>query len=63
MNALQQRASAHDRIAVLLDDPIVELVMCRDGLTRDGVYAAMSDMRLRLRHRQSLYNEPRQSAA
>lgn len=29
------------RVAVLLDDPVAEAVLRRDGLTREGVFAQM----------------------
>ena len=37
-----------ERLHDLLDDPIVETLMRRDGVTRDEVLAVVADMRLRL---------------
>lgn len=48
MNASQQRLSPGEHVDELLSDPIVELVMRRDGITRDDVLAVMADMRGRL---------------
>ena len=48
MNGTHQRPPTGERIADLLDDPIAELVMRRDGVTREHVIGIMTDMRGRL---------------
>ncbi len=48
MNGMPHRAPGGDRLHDLLDDPIVETLMRRDGVTRDDVLAVVADMRLRL---------------
>ncbi len=48
MNGTPSRPPAGERVQDLLDDPIVQLVMRRDGLTRDDVLSVMFDMRRRL---------------
>lgn len=44
----QRRMAESRRVLDLLDDPIVELVMRRDGVTRDEVLGVLEDMRCRL---------------
>ena len=39
---------AGDRVSDLLDDPIVQLVMRRDGVTREEVLSVVAAMRGRL---------------
>jgi hypothetical protein len=37
------------RVAALLDDPVAQTVLCRDGLTRDSVIAQMEPIAFWLR--------------
>jgi len=48
MNGTHQRPPNGERIADLLDDPIAQMVMRRDGVTREHVLGIMTDMRWRL---------------
>ncbi len=48
MNGMLHRAPLGEKLHDLLDDPIVETLMRRDGVTRDDVLAVVADMRLRL---------------
>ena len=48
MNGTHKRLPAGERVVDLLDAPIVDLVMRRDGVTRDDVLAILGDMRNRL---------------
>lgn len=48
MSTIQQGLSPGEQVDELLSDPIVELVMRRDGVTRDDVLEVMADMRRRL---------------
>jgi len=48
MNGMHHRPPTGERLHDLLDDPIVETLMRRDGVTRDDVLAVVADMRVRL---------------
>lgn len=48
MNGMHHRPPAGEKLHDLLDDPIVETLMRRDGITRDDVLAVVADMRVRL---------------
>ena len=48
MNGMYHRPPVGERLHDLLDDPIVETLMRRDGVTRDEVLAVVADMRARL---------------
>ena len=48
MNGMHHRPPAGERLHDLLDDPIAETLMRRDGVTRDDVLAVVADMRVRL---------------
>ena len=48
MNGMHLRPPVGERLHDLLDDPIVETLMRRDGVTRDDVLAVVADMRVRL---------------
>ncbi len=48
MNGMHHRPPVGERLHDLLDDPIVETLMRRDGITRDEVQALVADMRVRL---------------
>ncbi|MEI6557424.1 MAG: hypothetical protein WCO00_03380 [Rhodospirillaceae bacterium] len=48
MTGMHNRPPAGERLHDLLDDPIVETLMRRDGVTRDDVLAVVADMRVRL---------------
>ena len=48
MNGTHQRLPTGEKVADLLDDPIAELIMRRDGVTREDVIGIMTEMRGRL---------------
>ena len=48
MSGTHPRLPKGERVDDLLDDPIAQLVMRRDGLTREDVLAVVDDMRGRL---------------
>jgi hypothetical protein len=48
MTATHSRLPAGERLIDLLDDPIGQMVMDRDGVTREQVLQVMTDMRHRL---------------
>ena len=48
MNGTLHRPPVGERLHDLLDDPIVEAVMRRDGITREDVLSVITDMRGRL---------------
>ncbi len=54
MNGSQQRLTGNDRIAALLDDPIVQMMMYRDGVSREDIYAVVTEARRRLNSQRSL---------
>lgn len=45
MDGTHQRFPVGERVLELLDDPIVQLVMRRDGVTRQDVLAIMGEAR------------------
>ncbi|MEI8397210.1 MAG: hypothetical protein WCF85_21000 [Rhodospirillaceae bacterium] len=48
MNGTQQRLPKGEQVNDLLDDPIVQTLMRRDGVTREEVLAVIDEMRDRL---------------
>jgi hypothetical protein len=48
MNGMHQRLPAGERVLDLLDDPIAQMVMRRDGVTREEVLSVVAEMRRRL---------------
>ncbi|CAK0754413.1 hypothetical protein CCP1ISM_5770002 [Azospirillaceae bacterium] len=48
MTGTHSRLPVGERVDDLLDDPIGQLIMTRDGVTREDVLAVMTDMRSRL---------------
>ena len=58
MNGLHSPQTWRSRVADLLDDPVAQAVLRRDGLSRDDVFAELAPVADALRRRQQRRRAP-----
>ncbi|WP_029011142.1 hypothetical protein [Azospirillum halopraeferens] len=58
MNGLLRRQTWHSRVAELLDDPVAEALLRRDGLSRDDVIRQLAPVAEALNRRRMHYRGP-----